>query len=570
MAFGNSRYASPPQGLFWLASLVFLVAGCFLVLLVYISFSGPSDIARAKSWEIDEASVVEWMAKSSEAEEAFRREYGLDPNHPEVYGNLEEAIGYQRKLRAVDSTNAFGSATRLSMLLQLLVDTKGSALHSIVKRNAQRASDLVARGDAISAMPLLEESLAHQEWINTNLRDSPYVDIGEVARLKQWLASLQTVDAVAEVEDVVRKAKVAYSSRDWNEAERLFDRALNIQESINLNMPESPHVRWRLVQELKDYKLRIEAGRMNQRIEDLLSSSREGEESDRLRMAMNLQELLNEKYGSTEFANIDRIESLKLSIASDRSKASGALLQQLTIELDGQLQQRNWTRAHTTLLELEESVTRFSEEFSSALLPDPELFERIQWMVEHEADREIIANSVTTRLVKSRDQSWSILSTEVDQALYEMVMGINPSRWVGPGLPVDSVSFYDAQLFCKRLGWLLGRHVVLPRADWLDFLSQVDLEGHAFWFSHNSGFRSKPVGNSNPVQEIYDLFGNLEEWVLSESGEVAGLFGGCGADSPSKVRNEPINRVAANFRSRWTGFRFCMLDNTLNLSTPSN
>jgi hypothetical protein len=161
MAFGNSRYSSSPQGLFWLVSLVFLIAGCFLVLLVYDSFSGPSDISRAKSWEVDEASVIEWMAKSSETEEAFRREYALSPDHPQVYNNLESAIGYQRKLKALDMDDAFGSVSRLAMLLQLLEDTKGNTLYSIVKRNGNRAADLVARGDAISAMPLLEESLEY-------------------------------------------------------------------------------------------------------------------------------------------------------------------------------------------------------------------------------------------------------------------------------------------------------------------------------------------------------------------------------------------------------------------------
>lgn len=565
MAFGNSRYSSSPQGLFWLASVVFPIAGCFLVLLVYVSFSGPGEISRAKSWEVDEALVIEWMTKSAEAEEAFRREYAVTPDHPQVYDNLESAIGYQRKLKALDLDDTFGSVTRLAMLLHLLEDTKGNALYAIIKRNGDRAADLVARGDAISAMPLLEESLEYQQWINNNLRESPYVDVGEVARLKQWLASLQTIDAVAEVEGMVLSAKKAYSVADWNEAESLFDRALSIQESINLNMPESPHVRWRLVQELKDYKLRIEAGRMNQRIEELLSSSGERNETDRLRMAMNLQDLLNNKYESTEFADPDRVERLREAIASDRSRASGTLLQQLKIELNRHLQDRYWALAHKTLLELEDSVNRFVEAFSLSLLPEPELRERVDWMISIEPKLEMISNSVENRLVRPPELSMRILSTEVDQALYEHIMGTNPSRWIDPNLPVDSVSFYDAELFCKRLGWLMGRDVHIPQVDWLDFLSEVDLEGNTFWLSHNSGFRSKPIGNSDPIMGFYDLFGNLEEWIVDASGnEVAGLFGGCGADSPSKLRNDPINQVAANFRSRWTGFRFCILDSPLN------
>lgn len=397
------------------------------------------------------------------------------------------------------------------------------------------------------------------------MRESPYVDVGEVALLKQWLASLQTIDAVAEVEEVILSAKEAYSIRDWNEAESLFDRALSIQESINLNMPESPHVRWRLVQELKDYKLRIEAGRMNQRIEELLSSSGEGTETDRLRMAMNLQDLLNNKYGSSEFADQDRVERLREAIASDSSRASGTLLQQLKIELNRHLQDRDWGLVHKTLLELEDSVDRFVDAFSLSLLPEPEVKERVDWLISIEPKLEMISTSVEGRLVRPPKLSMRILSTEVDQALYEHIMGTNPSRWVDPNLPLDSVSFFDAQLFCKRLGWLLGRDVHISQVDWFGFLSEVDLEGNVFWFSHNSGFRSKPIGNSEPIMGLYDLFGNLEEWIVDASGEeVVGLFGGCGADSPSKLRNDPINQVAANFRSRWTGFRFCILDTTLN------
>ena len=563
MVFGNSRYVSPPQGVFWLAGLLFLVAGSFIVLLIYLSFSGPSGVDRTKPWEVDEAAIVEWMKKSAEEEEAFKRAFSRNPNHPEVYLPLEAAIAYQRRLNAIDPENAFGSSTRLKELIRLLEETKGSALRAIVVGHGQKAAELVARGDALSAMPLLEEALAHQEWINNHLRESEFVDMGEVSRLKQWIASLQTVDAVAEVDEVARAAKEAYRARDWIEAERLFDRALGIQESINLNMPESPHVRWRLVQELKDYKVRIEAGRMNQRIEELLSSAGDDSESDRLKRAMNLQVLLNEKYATTEFANPERLESLKLSIVSDRSQASAALLVQLSTEMDQRLRDGNWEFARRVLLELEGSVNDFEDEYSLSLLPEPGLKEKVEWLIKKQDELAEIRSVVESKLVAYPALPLQFHATEVDQALYERVMEANPSRWISGGLPVDSVSALEAQLFCKRLGWMLGQQVVLPRIDWLEFLSEVDLEGHDFWFSDNSGFRSKPVGNSRPVYGLYDCFGNLEEWVMDEEGlQALGLFGGCGADSTSKVRNEPLNRVAENFRSRWTGFRFCILDDS--------
>ena len=115
----------------------------------------------------------------------------------------------------------------------------------------------------------------------------------------------------------------------------LFDKAISIQESINLNKPESSHVRWRLVQELKEFQRRIDAGRMNQRIEELISASKRGDPSDNLERAMNLQALLNERYSATEYSNPERLDFLKRALATDMSEANSALL----IEQSGRVTQ---------------------------------------------------------------------------------------------------------------------------------------------------------------------------------------------------------------------------------------
>ncbi|MBX2803507.1 MAG: formylglycine-generating enzyme family protein, partial [Myxococcales bacterium] len=56
----------------------------------------------------------------------------------------------------------------------------------------------------------------------------------------------------------------------------------------------------------------------------------------------------------------------------------------------------------------------------------------------------------------------------VTQALWEAVMGENPSHFEGPSRPVERVSWKDAQAFCARLGERVAG--LLPRlpteADW--------------------------------------------------------------------------------------------------------
>ena len=56
------------QGLFWLSGAVILVASLFLVFLIYLWFADPGEIERAKSWEIEKSSVIDWMSQSIEAE----------------------------------------------------------------------------------------------------------------------------------------------------------------------------------------------------------------------------------------------------------------------------------------------------------------------------------------------------------------------------------------------------------------------------------------------------------------------------------------------------------------------
>jgi len=500
------------------------------------------------------------MEQSIEAQEAFKRDWLADPEDPEVFANLEAALGFQRKLKAIDPDDAFGSSARLSELMQLLKATKGQSLYTEGRINGEKAVELVARGDSISAIPLLEKALSNQEWINANLRDSSLVDLGEVARLRQWLASLETVDAVAEVDRYYEEGKVAYAAKDWDLGEVLFDRAISIQESINLNMPESSHVRWRLIQELKDYQRRIDAGRMNQRVEELISASKREDPSDNLERAMNLQSLLNERYSATEYLNPERLEFLKSELATDLSEANSGLLIEQSERLTQLIRKKDWPGAQVALLELEGVILEFIDRFSEALLPDPQLKSRVNWLIAMDSQLAGLVASIEERLVDHPTDNVRLFASEVDQNLYEVVMKSNPSRWTGEDNPVDSVTFAEASEFCKRLGWALGRPVVLPRLNWLSYLTESASDGGDFWFAHNSRFQSQPVRTSHSILGLYDVFGNLAEWVTEGDGiHVAGLFGGSGADTWSTIRGKPLNRVAENFRSRWVGFRFCVL-----------
>ena len=53
-------------------------------------------------------------------------------------------------------------------------------------------------------------------------------------------------------------------------------------------------------------------------------------------------------------------------------------------------------------------------------------------------------------------RSFEMQRAQVTQALWTAVMESNPSRFAGPNLPVEKVSWQDAQRFITRLNLLMG------------------------------------------------------------------------------------------------------------------
>ncbi len=116
--------------------------------------------------------------------------------------------------------------------------------------------------------------------------------------------------------------------------------------------------------------------------------------------------------------------------------------------------------------------------------------------------------------------------TEVTQALWEAVMGSNPSDSKGDNLPVERVSWDDCQVFIQKLNQLTGKQFRLPtEAEWeyaarggrksrgCKYAGGNDIGLVAWYDDNNSGNRAHTVATKQANElGIYDMNGNVWEW----------------------------------------------------------
>jgi formylglycine-generating enzyme required for sulfatase activity len=115
--------------------------------------------------------------------------------------------------------------------------------------------------------------------------------------------------------------------------------------------------------------------------------------------------------------------------------------------------------------------------------------------------------------------------TEVTQAQYKAVTGVNPSKYKDPTNPVEMVYWNDTVEFCRKLSQKTGKTVRLPtEAEWeyacragtttaFSFGDSESDLGDYGWSDSNSGDKPHPVGQKKPNPwGLYDMYGSMWEW----------------------------------------------------------
>ncbi|MFZ1341767.1 formylglycine-generating enzyme family protein [Thiothrix eikelboomii] len=191
-------------------------------------------------------------------------------------------------------------------------------------------------------------------------------------------------------------------------------------------------------------------------------------------------------------------------------------------------------------------------------------------------------------------QGYWLADTTVTQALWQAVMGKNPSHFQGEQLPVEQVSWEDAQAFIQALSQAFPALIIrLPtEAEWACACRAGTTTAFAFggkaelnlervnysgaWDKSNAKGATKPVKTYPPnAWGLYEMHGNVWEWCSdwyagdygaepqtdprgAGSGKHRVLRGGSWIDYGRYCRSAYRVRDTPDFRDYDFGFRFAL------------
>lgn len=144
--------------------------------------------------------------------------------------------------------------------------------------------------------------------------------------------------------------------------------------------------------------------------------------------------------------------------------------------------------------------------------------------------------------------SFYLSKFEVTQELFESVMGSSMSFFADPNVPVNNLSWQQANYFVERLNELTGENYRLPtEAEW-EFAAKGGNESKGYtyagsnniddvaWYVGNANNRAHPVGLKQPNElGLYDMTGNVGEFVQDAFDD--GFYRFSPADNPNNAKH---------------------------------
>ncbi|MEO0055908.1 MAG: hypothetical protein RLZZ50_1855, partial [Verrucomicrobiota bacterium] len=440
------------------------------------------------------------------------------------------------------------------------------------QRDTPRIEALQKDGDdARDDMRLEEAAKAYREALDLQTRINGSAAAGRfknfvrVTTLEQSLNALAVLPIVRERDAALVKARSAYADERWADALSGYISARDAQDRINREFPSTRYANItefdRLEAEIASLNAAGIAAEIDRKEKLGDAMNRAGDHAAAaagFAEALSLQQQINDRFSRSRFVSSSRIEALEVKLQTARSQPIALELAKLDQGIAEDLRRRRVVVADRQLPRAMELTEKLAAEFPRSRSVDGALRIKLNYLILKRADLRRLQDEVYARLlplVGADDRM--LLASETPQLLYQDIMNTNPSRNPGRTMPVDSVSWLDAEEFCARLSWVMGTPVRLPTQEELQIAHG---KGGGDVRSSASGGRVGATDSGRPNANGYrDLVGNLAEWVVAPAGDDrAQVVGGSYLDTPEVVLKFPVEARPKSDRARHIGFRFVL------------
>ena len=553
----------------WRRSLPWLGAGAGVLAVVGGAFwwgvgRSPPPVAA----DPHDPAMVRLMADSVALAQEFARICDTRQPTEADLQQLQRAIDFQREWMRATASTAAEQEQRLRDL-QAMYD--GAWLRNAAARTLSAEAvgrELLGAGKRDAGVAQLRAALELQQMLNQR-QSGPGRDLPRETTLMQEIERLDAEPINAELAVQLVEAEKLRDAKRTAEALAAYHHAHDLQLKLNreygrtqfsnLNTLEKIEVE---IATLDSTGLLAEVMDLSAQAADAQSRAQSAEAVALFEKAAAAQQKLNTDFPRSRHVSTERVDTLEIARQTELSVAPTRRVAQLDREVASALRANQLDGVAEKLQEGAQLCDALFMRLSRSRRLDPELRLKFNYLAIHRDELGALLTALADAFRPIPGRGASLQRTEVSQRLYRQIMQANPSRQPGEDLPVESVSLPDAQEFCRRLSWVLGRPVHLPsevefRAALGAVPAGAELAAQA-WAQERSNEKTRAVGaGAANAAGFTDLLGNVAEWLAPETAdaEQVAVAGGSYAEPTAELAKVPVVKRSRLERARTIGFR---------------
>ncbi|MBI2510893.1 MAG: SUMF1/EgtB/PvdO family nonheme iron enzyme [Opitutae bacterium] len=458
---------------------------------------------------------------------------------PEQIRRLEALATVQRQLADMQPADFSALLDEVRRTESRINALRGGLARQRSVEEEQAARDRLTAGDTAGGAERLREALRLQHEINGSAQDSGR-NFDRELRLQRELAELTAEPKQQAVEAKTKQARAALAAERWEDALGLFREARELQDQLNREFPRTRYSDLTAIARFDAEIASLTADGLDaqvsehvQRARELRTGGRADEAVRELVEAAAAQRQLNERFEKSRFVSMERLETIEADRQTLLAEEPLRLVRTKEAEARDSLRRRRIFQAQQSVREAAAAMEDVRARLPKARERDDEMRAALAFLNLHAGDLAALQDRCYDQFAPLGTGARAMLRTEVLQEDFAKLMSSNPSRNPGRALPVDSVTYPEAEEYVRRLSWVLGRRVRLPTEE--DMRAATVTDGSA-------------APSAEDARAIQNLSGGLAEWIASSGGREnanAAVWAGAG-EVASAPRTE---------RARTRGFR---------------